>query len=131
MTALPAPPHTSPQAGRFILLAMLGVLGGIILGQHAVTRHGSEATRIRECLDQNGPDQIWQSTRDPDVRAFCVQIDEDAQGCGVFGILIAQLFPGHGCRYRERTSFVPKNRGQYGTEARMTRYLERSFERVK
>ena len=114
------------------VLMLLGVLGGIRLAQHATERHGSEAARIRDCLERNSADQVWQSTHRPDVYAFCVELENgDGNRCGVFGILIAKIRKGGRCAWTEKTSFIPKSRGECGTPARVQRYLEKSFSRVE
>jgi len=67
ITTAPAPHLIDNRAfHRTLVLALLGVLGGILLGNHAIARHGNEAARIRRCLDEQGPLMQYQD-RDRDA----------------------------------------------------------------
>ena len=131
MTALAQhyPQHHTPIKGIIILVAMLGVLGGIRTAAHATERHGATADHIRRCLEANGADRIYSDPSRPDVFAFCVNMDE-ASECGFWGVLIAKLLPGKGCRYQEKTSFSPGNSQGKGKLARLERYFS-EWERVR
>lgn len=73
--------------GALFLIAALA-FGGLLLithqqdiSLHALERHGNEAVMVKQCLDQNGPLQIWQQ---PNGRVAKVcQLDN-----GQYGILI-------------------------------------------
>ena len=41
----------------FLLVCI--VLAAVVLGAHAVMRHGDEALAIRKCMDNPGPFQVW------------------------------------------------------------------------
>ena len=118
--------YPQPPNGRrlflFAALLLLGTIAGkIALGSHSTGRHGSDAVRIRECLERNGPVQTWQQDDDPSIHIFCVEMEP--RPCGKIGILIAQVWPSivQGCDYRERTSFVPRD----GSPEKVRDYLSR------
>lgn len=61
-----------------VCLFALEQIGGLSI--HALEKHGEEAIAVRNCLDQNGPAQIWQLNE----RTYLVCILDD----GRFGISI-------------------------------------------
>ena len=111
------------------MLGVLGVLGGIRTASHATERHGATAEQIRRCLEANGADRVYSDPTRPDVFAFCVNMDQETE-CGFWGVLIAKLLPGKGCRYQEKTSFSPGNSQGKGKLARLERYFS-EWERVR
>lgn len=108
-----------------VLLAVLGVLGGLLLSSHAVERHGSDAELIRQCFRDGRMVQQWQSKNDPSVQCFVIDTGRE---CSRWSILIAQMWPSNaqGCKYRERTAFTPRN----GNPSAVEKYLERDFTRI-
>lgn len=115
----------------FLALAVLAVVittpvGRILLGRHAVERHGAEAQQVRRCLEQQGAKQTWQQDDDPSVHCFVVETDKPP--CSKLAIMIAQVWPSvvDECDYRELTSFRPAN----GDPDNVIDYLLRQFTKI-
>jgi len=70
---------------------------------HPVTKHGVEATSIRKCLENNGPDRIWKFTshRRSGFFIFTCLLDD-----GRWGLQIAQLT--RAGEWLEKTAFIVK-----------------------
>lgn len=110
------------------LLALVDTPAGKVqTTTHAVKRHGSEAEAIRDCLSRKGAHQVWRDNERDDIQFWCVELDPP--GCGVFGIMVAQIFPSvvEGCDFRERSSYIPAG----GRLENVTRYLEAFARRIK
>jgi hypothetical protein len=96
-----------------LLIAGLLLATTITLSSHAVTRHGSEALNIRDCLDRNGDFQVWKSTQfDNQFFRVC------ELGNGKFGL---QIVREEGGVLHEVTAFV-KGNGSWGE---LVKYLSR------
>lgn len=79
-----------------IVILLIGITS-IIYGMHAVVRHGQDALNIRQCIEKNGPVQIWRSLDKSTFYLLC-QLDK-----GIYGLLAAAA-DGH-----EKTAFIPKS----------------------
>jgi hypothetical protein len=51
----------SSPLGIFLVLACMAAFAVVVISDHATNRHGADANRIRRCLEQNGPLQIWRA----------------------------------------------------------------------
>jgi putative hemolysin len=72
---------------------MLVVLFAVITyGAHAVTKHGTDADAVRECMENDGPMQVWVK---PDGRVMNICKLPD----GRFGVMVTD-------GTREITSFI-------------------------
>lgn len=130
MTAIAYPqrPHPFQRLLKVAILALLGTITGLILlGSHATNRHGNEAVRIRQCLEQQGPIQEWQDNERDDIRILVCELEPEP--CPRWGVMIAQIWPSliTGCDMRERSSYVPRD----GSPERVTEYLEEFAEVMK
>jgi len=128
ITTAPAPHLIDNRAfHRTLVLALLGVLGGILLSRHAVTRHGGEARAIRECLDRDGPLMQYQDRDRDDIRFLVCELEPEP--CPKWAVMIAQVWPSlvDDCAFRERSSFVPRD----GSPDRVTEYLEKYAEVIE
>ena len=87
-----------PRQFSFVkLLLFAAIAGSVVLGVHAVTKHGNDARQVRECLDQGWELQLWYN---PDLdRYIRVCMIQD----GRFGLQVVESISG---KYREITSFV-------------------------
>jgi hypothetical protein len=74
------------------------------MANHAVLKHGAEATSIRRCLDSNGPNEVWEFTshRRKGFFIFTCQLDD-----GKWGIQILQRTKLG--QWIEKTAFVVKD----------------------
>jgi hypothetical protein len=102
-------------AGYFLLQELAGEQQvEVVNGTHAVQKHGEEAAQIQECLDSNGPNQVWKFTSHRRDNHFiqCAEMDDD-----FWGIRIIERLTGG--KYKERTSFVVKD----GTFQQMIEYV--------
>ncbi len=121
-TTIPYKP-TAPLRFPLILLAVISVLGlgRVLLGQHAVKKHGNEAVRIRKCLEKNGPIQEWQDVERDDICYLVVELEK--KPCRKWAVMVAQLWPSivDNCALRERTSFTPGR----GKPSQVVKYLRR------
>ncbi len=79
-------------AGILVLLAT-----AVILGMHAVEKHGSEAEAVRSCMSRQGPTQVWSK---PDGRQIWVCIMPD----GKFGLQVN--WTDEAGKVHEITSFI-------------------------
>lgn len=93
-------------ARLFLILLLVAALGlmmlavsnlGVILGTHAVEKHGQDALDVQKCLDDNGPEMVYKHKFDPTYYLLC-QLDDGRWG------LQAVAEDGH-----EKTAFVPKS----------------------
>jgi hypothetical protein len=108
-------------AGYFLLQEVSGDQQvQVANGDHAVAKHGEEAAQIQECLDSNGPNQVWKFTSHRRDNHFiqCAEMDDDFWGIRI----IEKLRNGN---YRERTSFVVKD----GTWTQLKEYVTARAER--
>lgn len=112
--AAPRPRQTARLPRWLVGIAIMAALIGLGKQQldtnnHSIEAHGADAARIHKCLEENGPDQVWQDTTRPNIRIFVCKLP-----CSRWGILIAQITTGKSqCDYIERTAFVPgKGAGQ-------------------
>jgi hypothetical protein len=83
-----------------ILLAACVMCAAIILGVHAIERHGSDAVAIRKCMDDRGPFQKWLE-RDGCATHNLVKLDDGRVGDQI-------TVKGEDGRTYEVTSYVPK-----------------------
>ncbi|MBN1535166.1 MAG: hypothetical protein JW908_00435 [Anaerolineales bacterium] len=97
----------------FLIVAFLIAFATINSSDHATDRHGSDAKRIRRCLDQNGPVQIF---RADDVFYRVCQLDD-----GRFGIQAVRKISKTYDVYREITAFVKA----HGTWEELIAYMNR------
>jgi hypothetical protein len=121
---------SSSPASKLLALVMLALLAllaaswlalQVVNREHAVAKHGEQASQIRKCLDSNGPDQVWKFTshRRDNHYIQCIKMDNgnDDPGDDHWGIRIIQrLKDGN---YQERTSFVIKD----GTRQQLIEYV--------
>ena len=76
-----------------ILILVAAVVWVVVTyGAHATAIHGADAVRVRECMENNGPYQVWVK---PDGRVVNVCLIEP----GVWGLMITD-------GTREVTSFI-------------------------
>jgi hypothetical protein len=89
------PTYSQTNVPRFLAILILAAisLAAIVYSSHAVERHGQGAIKVRQCLENNGPTEVWQN---PDTlrEAHICQLDD-----GKYGIQIQRF-------EREITSFV-------------------------
>jgi hypothetical protein len=119
LTAL-AIPFPQPQ-NRFPLLILAAILLAsitVIVHSHAVRRHGADAEAIRDCLDSNGPYQIW-SSFDKDTFYRLCQLEDDRWGL--------QAITKDAGQWHEKTAFI---RGD-GSWKTLMEYLQRLGTRMK
>lgn len=106
--------YQRPNLTPLILLAVvLFVLAGAVAvkaAPHAIAKHGQDAAAIWDCLDSNGPSEIWQSAswRTPNKYFQVCQISD-----GRWGFRIIEWLERRGV-WKERTSFIPGD-GSYRT----------------
>ena len=87
----------------FCILAALVMLFAPVLGQvitdysHGELKHGTAALTVRQCIDQNGPLQVWQNPQSGSQARICELAP------GLFGIQIIEKFQG---KWQELTSFT-------------------------
>jgi hypothetical protein len=96
-----------------LLLALLAVAGAAVAvraSPHALAKHGADAAAIWDCLDSNGPSEIWQSAswRTPNKYFQVCQVND-----GRWGFRIIEWLERRGV-WKERTSFIPGD-GSYQT----------------
>jgi len=48
-----------PARWLLVLLVVTAAVPAVALGEHAVARHGDDALAIRQCLDRQGPYQLY------------------------------------------------------------------------
>ena len=97
-----------------LLAILLAANVAILNGDHAVLKHGTEASQIRKCLDNNGPNETWKLTswRRPNHYVQTCKLDS-----GKWGIRIVQITKENG--WIEKTAFVVKN----GTKQELIEYV--------
>lgn len=94
-----------------VLAALAGVVA-VRASQHALAKHGAEARQIHQCLDENGPFEIWESRSQRDDRFYQTCLLSD----GRWGLrVIERIRDG----WRERTSFIVKS----GSRQELVEYL--------
>ena len=91
----------NPWPALLIILAV--VAGGLVavnLRNHAMLKHGYEAYLIHRCLDDNGPDEVWQSRNVQHDRKYfqLCQLDD-----GRWGMRVIVCAAG---RFIEKTTFI-------------------------
>jgi hypothetical protein len=99
-------------------LILATMLMAVVMQPHAVIKHGSEALSIRDCIDKNGPYQVWQNTLDPNTWYQVCQIED-----GRWGL---QALAQNGEDMVEKTAFI-KGDGSWGA---LIRYLGKMAVRV-
>lgn len=50
-----------PALPLLLLMGIVVTMAAVVLGSHAVARHPDDAPLIRQCLNENGPYQVWAS----------------------------------------------------------------------
>ena len=114
--------YQDPGIGTNLRLPLLACLLGLLLlasllwaskadvvlemrmTNHAVLKHGAEATSIRQCLDGKGPNEVWEFTsrKRKDFFIFTCQMDD-----GKWGIQIVQRTKVG--QLLEKTAFIIKD----------------------
>ena len=61
-------------------LITIAVLATVVPQPHAENKHGQEAIDIRQCLEKNGPYQIWRSLADPNTFYQICQLPDGRWG---------------------------------------------------
>lgn len=69
-----------PKFPLFRLLGLLVVFAAVILGAHAVMRHGAEAGEIRQCLKDNGPYLTFRNKFDKDTYYYVCRLGDNKFG---------------------------------------------------
>ena len=87
--------------------------GPIVLGEHAVERHGAEAVQIRTCLSKDGAYQVWQARDEKNVFYLLCQMPSGNWGMQIVKRVENTLY--------ELSSYI-KGDGSWHT---LTRYLGR------
>ena len=103
---------SAPRLSSSWLLVLLAV-SMVVPTLHAVTKHGPEAQVIRECLERNGPAQVWQDTYDPNKFFQCVLLPD-----GRWGLQVVRWRESVK-HWVERTAFIKGD----GSLVDLTRYL--------
>jgi hypothetical protein len=96
-----------------IVLAIFAAGVTVALTAHSTNKHGADATAINRCLNNNGPNAVWQSNswRQPNKFFQTCQLPD-----GRTGIRVVQRVKSG---WKEVTSFVPKE----GTAQNILEYL--------
>ena len=87
----------------FLILAAILALFAPVMGQvitdysHGELKHGTQALTVRQCIDQNGPLQVWQNPANGRQARICELAP------GLFGI---QIIENNNGKWQELTSFV-------------------------
>jgi hypothetical protein len=113
MTTLTATYHNPPRIGITVMICVLLVVVGVTMS-HAITKHGENAIRVSDCMDNKGPVQEWYNAGNGHTIYIC-QIEPN-----VFGIDV--LFQRDG-RWERLTSFVKE---KLKTLADVERYMRNS-----
>ncbi len=106
----------NPGAVLFLALlaAAVGLVWAILVGpeDHAQTRHGSDAVAIRQCIDRNGPYQVWRG-KDKETWYLTCQLPDGRWGVRsvIWDKALRAFF--------EKTAFVPED----GAEGDLLGYL--------
>ena len=96
MTSLTATYHNPPRIGITVMICLLLVVCGTTLS-HAVTKHGENAIRVSDCMDNRGPVQEWHNAANNHTIYIC-EVEPT-----VFGLDV--LFQRDG-RWERLTSFI-------------------------
>ena len=125
MTATTFTQQRQPTFPFWIILLGLALALGLVLAinvqpsQHAVERHGTDALAIRNCLDSNGPTEVWRHKTEKDKFIEICQLDD-----GRWGMRIIRKAEE---KFYEITCFCRDN----PTYNAITRYLGRFSTRYK
>jgi len=81
-----------------LVLAFAPVLGQVVTDySHGELKHGPAALTVRQCIDQNGPMQVWQNPANGRQARVCELAP------GLFGVQIIEQVNG---KWQELTSFA-------------------------
>jgi hypothetical protein len=98
MTTLPLTYHNPPRA-NIILIMLIGIMLFVVgvTMSHAITKHGDNAVRVSDCMDNQGPIQEWYNAANNHTIYIC-QVAPT-----VFGIDVLASING---RWERITSFI-------------------------
>jgi len=99
MTATSATLHQPRKLFPLWIVVLIMLLTSLIVvvHEHAVQRHGSDAESIRQCLDDKGPYQLWRNLDGQTYYKLC-QFDDSRWGL--------QAIVKEGDVWHEKTAFV-------------------------
>jgi hypothetical protein len=117
MTAISIPKERREYGSKipyFLLLILLFISLAVVETEHAVIKHGTEAQRIRNCINKNGPYMTFRGTGQEKNQWYIIcQLNENTFGLQALVCEAGKLL--------EKTAFVPKD----GTWANVLSYVTR------
>jgi hypothetical protein len=88
--------HNPPRISVTVMICLLMVVVGVTMS-HAITKHGDNAIRVSDCMDNQGPIQEWYNAANNHTIYIC-QVAPT-----VFGIDVLAQIEG---RWERVTSFI-------------------------